>query len=150
MSMSTLDVVQAIEAWAVATVPALSSYDHPPEELTKALPMVLAEVQVNAQQDADAQLPGVAQFQQTLIRSWSINLVVLSSPDPAWTASHALYGYVDALGSAILRGVVLGDMVVLSQFYVANYDPPEVEYADGTVARQVTVRVTAGETLGVN
>lgn len=147
--METLDVIQAVESWAVATVPALSSYDHPPEELDQALPMVLAEVQTDSQQDAEAQLPGMAQYQQTLIRAWAIDLIILASPDPAWTASHALYGYVDALGLAILQGVVIGDNVVMSQFYVANYDPPEVEYADGTVARQVTVRITVGETIGV-
>lgn len=147
--MNTLTVIQAVEAWAVDTVPALSSYDHPPEELDQALPMVLAEVQTDSQQDAEAQLPGMAQYQQTLIRAWAIDLIILASPNPAWTASHALYGYVDALGAAILAGVVIGDNVVMSQFYVANYDPPEVEYGDGTIARQVTVRVTVGETIGV-
>jgi hypothetical protein len=147
--MNTLEVVQAVEAWATTLIPELSSYDHPPEALTEALPMVLAEVQVNALADASDQLPGVAQYQQTFIRTWSVNLVVLASPDPAWTASHALYGYVDALGDAIRQGVVLDDMVIMSQFYTADYDPPEVEYADGTVARQVTVRITVGETLGV-
>lgn len=147
--MNTLDVIQAVEAWAVGVVPALSSYDHPPEELASALPMVLAEVQLDNQQDANTQLPGMAQYQQTFLRAWSIDLIVLSSPDPAWTASHALYGYVDALGGAIREGVVLEGIVVMSQFYEANYDPPEVEYNDGTVARQVTIRITVGETIGV-
>lgn len=148
--MDTLEVIQAVEAWAVETVPALSSFDHPPEQLSEALPMVLAEVQTNAQADSDQQLPGRFEYQQTLIRTWSIDLIILIDPDPAWTASHTLYGYVDALGQAVTEGVVLADNVVMSQFYVANYDPPEVEYGDGTIARQVTVRVTVGEMIGVS
>lgn len=147
--MTTLEMIQAVEAWAVGVVPALSSYDHAPEELTTALPMVLAEVQLDNQQDASTELPGMAQYQQTFLRAWTVDLVVLATPDPAWTASHALYGYVDALGGAIREGVVLDGMVVMSQFYEANYDPPEVEYGDGTVARQVTIKITVGETIGV-
>lgn len=147
--MNTLQVIQIVEAWAVETVPALSSYDHPPEELGEALPMVLAEVITNAQADANQQLPGMAQYQHTLIRTWAIDLIVLMDPDPAWTASHTLYGYVDALGQAVTDGVRLGDNVVMSQFFTASYDPPEVEYGDGTIARQVTFRITVGETIGV-
>ncbi len=146
--MDTLEMIQAVEAWAVATVPALSSYAHAPEQLSEALPMVLAEVQTDAVSDTEGQLPGMAKYQQTFIRAWSVDLIILSPPDPAWTASQALYGYVDALGAALLAEVVLDDNVVMAQFYVASYDPPEVEYADGTVARQVTVRVTVGETIG--
>lgn len=147
--MNTLEVIQIVEAWAVETVPDLSSYDHPPEELDQALPMVLAEVITNAQADANQQLPGMAQYQHTFIRTWAIDLIVLISPDPAWTASHTLYGYVDALHDAVTEGVRLGDNVVMSQFYTASYDPPEVQLNDGTVARQVTFRVTVGETIGV-
>lgn len=147
--MNTIDMVQAVEAWAVSAVPALSSYDYPPEELTTALPMVLAEVKTDDQQDANIQLPGVAQYQQTFLRAWALDLIILASPDPAWTASHALYSYVDALGLVIREGVVLADNVVMSQFYAASYDPPEVEYNDGTIARQVTIRITVGETIGV-
>lgn len=147
--MNTLEMIQAVEAWAVETAPALSSYDHPPEELATALPMVLAEVQRDAQQDANTELPGMAQYQQTFLRAWTVNLIILASPDPAWTASHALYGYVDAIADAVRVGVVLNNLVVMSQFYDANYDPPEVEYNDGTIARQVTVTITVGETIGV-
>ncbi len=147
--MDTLDVVQMVEAWAVETVPELSSYDHPPEELSEALPMVLAEVITNAQADANQQLPGMAQYQQTMIRTWDLDLIILMNPDPAWTASHTLYGYVDALGGAVTDVVRLADNVVMSQFYVASYDPPEVEYGDGTIARQVTFRITVGEMIGV-
>jgi hypothetical protein len=147
--MNTLEVVQIVEAWAVETVPGLSSYDHPPEQLDEALPMVLAEVITNAQADANQQLPGTAQYQQTFIRTWALDLILLIDPDPAWTASHTLYGYVDALGQAVTDGVRLGDNVVMSQFYTASYDPPEVEYGDGTIARQVTLRLTVGETIGV-
>lgn len=147
--MTTEDMIGAVEAWAVEVIPALSSFDHVPEELFASLPIVLAEVQIDSQQDAESQLPGRAQYQQTFIRSWALDLVLLVAPDPPMEATHTLYGYVDALGQALREEVVLAPNVVASQFYAANYDPPEVQLNDGTTARQVTMRVTIGEMIGV-
>lgn len=146
--MNTLAMVQAVEAWAIATIPALTSYDYPPEELSTALPLVMCEVQADSTQDGDPKVPGMGEYQQTFLRAWEVDLIILASPDPAWTASHALYGYVDDLADALRRGVRLADSVVLSQYYEASYNPPEVEFADGTQARQVTVTVTVGEVIG--
>lgn len=147
--MTTEDMIAAVEAWAVGVIPDLSSFDYVPEELFTALPIVLAEVQIDAVQDAEAQLPGRAQYQQTFIRSWAVDVVLLHNPDPPRDATLALYGYVDALGGALREEVVLAPNVVMSQFYAANYDPPEVQLNDGTTARQVTMRVTVGEMIGV-
>lgn len=148
--MTTTDIIQAVEVWAVGVVPSLSSFDHPPEELTSALPIVMAELQKKSTSDAPSSstLPGMQQYQHTYLRVWEIDLIILSDPNPAWTASHALYGFVDALDEALLRGVVLGDNVVLSQFHEASFDPPEIEYSDGTIARQVTFRITVGQPVG--
>lgn len=146
--MNTLDVIRQLEAWAVASVPALSAYDFPPEEITMALPLVIAEIQLGATANLDAAFPGFGQYQQTFLRTWVVDLTIFASPDPAWTASYALYGYVDALHAVITKGAQLQEGVVLSQFYRANYNPPEAEYSDGTKMRQVTVTVTVAEMIG--
>lgn len=147
--MTTLSVIQAVESWAVTAAPGLSSYDFPPEELTTALPMVLAEVQQEVVSDqADKIAPGTPQYQQTYLRVWEIDLILLTSPDPAWTASHSLYDIVDALDLALRKGVVLDDNVVMAQFHTTSFDPPEVEYADGTIARQATFSVTVAQPIG--
>lgn len=147
--MTSLEMVQAVEAWVVNALPDLSSYDSPPEELTTALPIVIAEIGEDQNTDAESNLPGQAQFQQTFLRVWNVSILLLVLPDPAWTASHTLYGYVDELGRLIRHGVVLAPNVVMGQYYDANYEPPEVEYSDGTICRQVTIQVTVGETIGV-
>lgn len=147
--MNTEPMIEAVEAWVVATIPGISSYTHPPESLLAALPMVLAEVVVDQTQDAEQQLPGMAQYQQTIIRSWAVDMILLVNPDPPAEATNILYGYVDAIGQALRQEVVLDDNVLLAQYYLANYDPPEVRANDGTVARQVTIRVTVGEMIGV-
>ena len=146
--MNTLDVIRKLETWATDTVPELSSYDFPPEEITSALPLVMAEVQIGAAVDIDAAFPGFAQYQQTFLRTWVVDLTIFASPDPAWTASYALYEYVDALHAVITKGARLQEGVVMSQFYRANYNPPEAEYSDGTKMRQVTVTVTVAEMIG--
>ena len=147
--MTTLSVIQAVESWAATVVPELSSYDSPPEELITSLPMVLAEVQHESVSDqANKTTPGVPQYQQTYLRVWEIDLILLTSPDPAWTASHALYDIVDALDLALRKGVVLDDNIVMAQFHTTSFDPPEVEYADGTVARQATFSVTVAQPIG--
>ena len=146
--MNSLAMVQAVEAWAVATIPALSSFEFPPEELSSALPIVIAEITDDGLTQSSDALPGMAQFQQTDLRLWSLDVTLMVSPDPAWTASHTLYGYVDALGTSLRGGRSLGDKVVMSQYYDASYTPPEVEYPDGTIARQVTISVIVGETIG--
>lgn len=147
--MATLAVIQAVESWAVATVPTLNSYEEAPQELAKALPIVMAELSTTAVAlNTLSSLTEQTGYQQTYLRTWSIDLTILSDPFPEWTSSRPLYGYVDALGEALKPGVLLGEHTVMSQFYTANFDPPEIEYADGTRARQVTITVTVGQMIG--
>lgn len=147
--IATLSVIQAVEAWAVATIPALNSYEEAPQELAQALPIVMAELSVDqVQLNTLTSLTEQAGYQQTFLRTWTIDLTILSDPFPEWTASRPLYGYVDALAKALRPGIKIMDNVVMSQFYTANFDPPEIEYADGTRARQVTITVTVGQMIG--
>lgn len=147
--MNSILVVKGVESWVVGVIPALiSSFSVPPEELDKTLPLVIAAIRSDSLNEEDASLPGTAQFEQTLLRLWTIDVVIMVKPDPVTAQTEALYGYVDALGGSLRGGVSLSDKVVLSHLYDASYDPPEVEYDDGTIARQVTISVVVGETVG--
>lgn len=143
--MTTQQVAEALEAWATDTVDGLSSYGHQPEELAKALPLVICEVKRNRVTKTDADLPGGA-YQQVNVRTWNASLMLLVSPDPTWTASTQLYAMVDALGAALRADSTLGGRVAMAApVYDATYDPPEVEHSDGTVARMATFLFTVGE-----
>lgn len=148
--MDTTDLMRACELWAASVIPALNTYDHEPPSLGEALPLVVADIKTDAVQDGASELPGVAAYQQTYVRARTVDLLILVSPEPAWTAAQVLYGYVDALGAALRKDQRLGNRVeAASPFYEATYDPPEVEWTDGTIARQVTFRISAGETIPI-
>lgn len=151
--MKTREVARAVELWAVevstndADLADLSSFDYPPEDLSKAMPLVVAEVQdKRRQQNNQGQKFQQRDYQQTAIVAWEVDLMILVPPDPAWTASYSLYDYVDALAAALKKDSTLGGRVTFaSKDYVASFDPPEVEHDDGTVARAATVTVNIGE-----
>lgn len=152
--MDTKDVALACEQWAAATA-AFNSYEHAPRELLEALPLVVSEVKGDrVVEAAAAQGMGQLAYQQTYMRVWSVELLLLvqpgNTPEETWTATQTLSVAVDKLGAA-LRGPdkTLGGRVdVASPLYEASYDPPEVEYADGTVARAATFRMNVGELTG--
>lgn len=145
--MTTKEVAKAVELWAAANAGGglTSSFDFPPEALSKALPIAIAEVQSKARSNAPPEFTE-RRYQQSTLRVWVVELTLLVSPDPAWTASHLLYDMVDALETALFRDSTLGGRVAFAQKEVdASFDPPEVEFSDGTVARQATFTMTIGE-----
>lgn len=146
--MTTIEIAAALEAWAAETTGA-NAYDHPPEQLDKALPLVACEIQRAGRVGDDRQLPERA-YQQHDLRVWRADLILLVAPDPAWTASQALYQMVDDLAAALAADRTLGGRVeVASPMWEASFDPPEVEYPDGTVARQATFSIVVGESVEV-
>jgi hypothetical protein len=148
--MNTVDLMRACELWAAEVVPALNTFDYEPRSISEALPVVVADIQTDRVADTEASIPGLPDYQQTYLRARSVDLLILVVPVPAWTAAQVLYGYVDALGAALRKDQRLGNRVeAVSPFYEATYDPPEVEYEDGTIARQVTFRIVAGETISI-
>ena len=153
--MKTRDVTRAVELWAVAVTESveelvdLSSYDHPPDDLNEAMPLVICEVQ-RKMRSAKSQAGGMSfqqtQYEQIAAKAWEVELMILVPPNPAWDASYRLYDYIDALGDALKRDATLGERVSFaSKDYEASFDPPEVEYQDGTVARAATMTVHIGE-----
>jgi hypothetical protein len=149
--MTTNEIAAAIEAWAVSVVPELNSYDHAPRSLLQALPLVLCEVQRKQHQELATTESNFQQykFQQTSVNIWSADLLVLIDPSNSWTASQTLYEMTDTLGGAIVRDPTLGQRVgFASRDFDVSFDPPEFEYADGTIARVATMSIVVGEQKG--
>ena len=143
--MITRDVAKACEEWAAEAAGLTSSFDTPPEHLNKALPLVIAEVQRKRRRRAPDEFRERA-YQQVTIRTWTVELTLLVSPDPSWTASQTLYDMVDALEDALFNDITLGSRVNFAEKLVdASFDPPEVEFDDGTQARQATFQMVVGE-----
>lgn len=143
--MFTTDIAKACEEWAAEAAGLNSSFDYPPESLNKALPLVIAEVQRKVRNSRPPNFPNRV-FQHTTLRIWTVELTLLVSPDPAWTASQSLYTQIDSLEDALFQDATLGGRVAFAETEVdASFDPPEVEFTDGTVARQATFLMTVGE-----
>jgi len=150
--ITTEQVAQAVEAWAASVIPGLNHYDHAPRSLLQAMPLVLAEVQKKTHQELSVNEATFQQyqFQQTSVTIWNVMLMFLVDPSDAWTASQILYEMTDTIGDAITTDPTLGQRVSFtSGDYEVSFDPPEFEYADGTIARAATMSIVVGEQRGV-
>lgn len=146
--MRTTDLATRLELWAASVVPALNTYPNQPPELGKALPIVICEVR--RKRRSTSREMSKLQYQQTAVRLWVVSLLLMVTPEPAWTASQALYGMVDDLEDALVKDSTLGGRVPTCEKDVeATFEPPEVQHADGTVARVATLQLTVGEQVGV-
>lgn len=148
-TIPTETLASSLEAWA-ADLLSINTVEHAPTSLSDALPLVVSEITNDSRASSQANLPAVGTYQQTHVRARIVRLLLMVTPEPSWDATKLLYGYVDTIGAEILRDPKLGGRVeTTSPFYEASYDPPEVQYEDGTVARAATVTLTIGETTGV-
>lgn len=147
--LTTVELATELEQWA-ASVLNINTVEHAPTTLIEVLPLVICEVRGDRRADRDDQLPGVATYQQTYVRARRAELLLMVSPEDSWAATQVLYDYVDALGKALLDPTLGGRVPAASPYYEASYDPPEVQYADGTTARAATFSVTIGEFTEVN
>lgn len=148
MNLGTEQLAVNMEEWAAAVL-SINTVEHPPTSLSQALPLVVGEVLADRRSDREAKTPGIAPYQQVLVRARDVVLLLMVSPEPSWDATRALYGYVDELAESLRLDPTLGGRVhQASTLYEASYDPPEVEYQDGTVARAATFQLTVSELIG--
>ena len=148
MNLGTSALALLLEAWAAETL-GINTYEHQPTVLSEALPLVICEIQTDRAAPREDQLEGFGAFEQTYIRARVAQLMLMVTPEPSWTATQSLYGYVDNLAESIGKDPTLGGRVPkTSRFFEASYTPPEVQHADGTVARAATFQMLVGETKG--
>lgn len=145
MNLSTKDLAQAVEAWA-ADVTGFNSEAHQPTMLSEALPLVICEIKTDARDKRSPNIQELGPYEQTLVRARTAELLLMINPEPSWTASQTLYDAVDLLADALKDDQTLGSRVHLaSKRYAAGYDPPEMQHADGTVARVARFVMYVGE-----
>lgn len=148
---TTILIAKAVEDWAVSVIPSLNSYDYAPRSLSQALPLVLSEVKRKQHQELTTTESGFQQyqFQQTSVNLWNVDLMILVDPSDPWSASQILYAMTDTLGDALAKDLSLGRRVSFaSGDYDVSFDPPEFEYADGTIARVATMSIVVGNQEG--
>lgn len=149
--MRTTDLATALEEW-VAENTVFQHYEHMPEYIGKALPLVICEIQDESRRDTNPELPEMSSFQQAYVRGRRAELLLMSDPESpdSWTASQVLYDAVDDLALALRDDPTLGGRVKqASPYYTASYSPPVVQHADGTIARRASLIITVGELVEV-
>lgn len=141
----TVDIATRLEDWVVAsTDPAINSYPEDPGDFTNALPLVAANIQRKRHVASGGEFPKL-QYQQTMVRIWTVRLMIMVTPEPSWTASQELYKYVDQLDDALLRDPTLGGRVEAAAPETDTEFPGEVEHASGLVALVAFYQISVGE-----
>lgn len=146
--MDTKDVALAVEAWT-GDVTGFNTFPDQPEDLNAALPIAIAGIrrEQTAERNADF---SYQQYEQSMSKALTIEVMLLVAPDPPWTADQSLYDAVDQLGAALRSDVTLGNRITAaSRTHNAEYIG-EVQHEDGTVFRAATFSVIVGEQVEVN
>src|SRR4051812_32540525 len=99
----TVDIATRLEAWvAASTDPAVNVYPEDPGDFTDTLPLVAANIEGKRHVSSGGEFPQM-QYEQTMVRIWTVRLMLMVNPEPSWTASQELYKYVDQMDDALLR-----------------------------------------------
>jgi hypothetical protein len=148
--MNTIaSITENLVAWAKAAIPALSTYDYPTNEKVYALPDAAAEIQDVSVSRENAQQFPMSQIEQVVVRSYTVNLMFLVTPDPPDTATDSLTQYVDTLTQLILDDPTcagaLGTGVIITPEFRSTFTPPFLEFDDGTRGRTATMELIIAE-----
>lgn len=144
--MSATDIADGLVAWALAVLPELEgSYDYPAGERDQALPDIAAEVH---EEENVAANPGLddeitSGFEQADVRGYTCAVLLVVDPTDPQAASHQLYDFIDRLAYAIRADQTLGGRVLrCSRNWKASYEPPFVEFEDGSKGRLATLTLS--------
>lgn len=146
--MTSEQVAEAVVAWAVEELPALQgSYDHPEPDRLYPLPDVMAAVTgIRILDAAPAGLPTIGQIEQTLARVRDLRVIFAVDPTDPDEASAQVEGFADTLTDSLLADHTLGGRVPgASPTVTWSFEPPFIEFDDGTKARQATLTLVVAE-----
>ncbi len=146
---STQSLADSLVAWAVATVPTiLGTYAHPHAEKTQALPDLAAEIITSRALRADDENFPYLGVEQFMLRVHQFRLMFVVEPDNALVATQQLETIIDALTTSMISDHSLGGRVPsTSPLSEATYDPPFIEFADGTRGRLATLEILVADTI---
>jgi hypothetical protein len=146
------EVADALVEWATETCPTFKgSYDHDPDAKTQPLPDVAAFVANESEGASDPTLGlEIADFgiQQANLHTLRATLLLMVEPDDAGAATEQLQGFVRDLAASVRADRTLGGRVpATSPFWQASYEPPFVEFDDGTKGRAATFSLVIAELI---
>jgi hypothetical protein len=150
--MDANEIADALVEWALETCPDLNgSYDHDPDSKTQPLPDVAAVVGGEGDSQSDPTLGlEIADFglQETTLHTTRASLVLMVDPGDGAEATEQLQGFVSALAATLRADRTLGGRVrAASPFWQASYEPPFVEFDDGTKGRVATFSLAVAELI---
>lgn len=145
--IATIAIAAALEQWAVATLPALQgSYDYQVAAKVHPLPDVAIEI-TEASTKLVSNLP-YFNFEQTMVRSWTVRVFLMVDPEPGDTATDQLAGFIDALQASVISDSSLGGRVPLTGKEMrGSFVPAFVQFDDGTRGRTATLELTVMEPI---
>lgn len=143
--MDATAAADALVEWVKATIPAIKgTYDHDPSEKTQPLPDVAASISAEevTDRDPDTEL----QIEQADLHIMRATLLLMVPPEPAGEATETLQDFVAALGASIAEDQTLGGRLpAVSRRWSASYEPPYVQFEDGTEGRAVYFSLVIAE-----
>jgi hypothetical protein len=151
--MTETELVQAVLAWVVETIPEVADngYDYIPAGKAKGLPDVAIDIVTNEIKLDDPEFRLLALQQVAVdIRRLGMSFMVSAGEDEAdaRAATLELRTFVDRVKAAVFADHTLGHRVAAaSPLLLVDYEPAFVEYSDGTRGREVTVQMAVGEPL---
>lgn len=151
--MSPDDTAEALVAWAAAKLPALlGTYDHEPDERTARFPDAMVAFQgirYLATQPTGAGMQ-IEQVQQRKTRLYDCHLILTVDPSDADAASDQLLVFADTLGNDAAKDRTLGNRVAwIAEEFEFSFQPPFVEYDDGTKGRAMTMKLTVADSVAI-
>lgn len=148
--MDANELADALVAWAKEACPDIASaYNHSPSRKKDPLPDVAASIASESIRRNAPEL-GIAivdlGLEQADVHVLSAELLLMVKHEPAQTATEQLQTFVAQLRASLEADDTLGGRVpAASRYFAATYDPPYIEWDDGTKARCAFVSITVAE-----
>lgn len=148
--MDATEAAKALTEWAVETCPELTNaYSHNADSISAALPVAVASVGTESGTDNDPRLGiEIADFgiEQADLHVMTVDILLMVQPKPTDIADEELRGFVRELRAALKADETLsGRVPAASRFWDASYEPPYMEFDDGTVGRVATFSLAIAE-----
>lgn len=153
--MTNEQIIEALKAWVAVVIPDVAGkvYIAPPASKDLGLPdCVLALLAEEPVLDGEQfpYLAGIQQVEGYTLRFGLSFMVQVPSNDVGGeaTADRAVRAYAEALKMALRSDdAALGDRELLGRAPAFDYDPPFVQYQDGTRGREMTCALAVAQLL---
>lgn len=149
--MTNEQIIDGVVTWARATCSELQSdYNYIPAQKSEALPDVVAEIE---REEVTARDPDFVRLdlQNVWLRIFRCALSIMVDNSDPEAAALLLRAMGEKLTLSLLDDATLGEQVrFASPYFHLDYTQPFVQYEDGTVGREMTLRLSVAEPVSVD